>query len=53
MNPIVAVAVIALLLAIRLAVPCAVVGGFCFVLDRLNKRWDEEAQLSESLIISK
>jgi hypothetical protein len=53
MNPIVAVAVIALLLAIRLAVPCAVIGGLCFGLDRLFQRWDEEAGLSETEVTSK
>lgn len=51
MNPLLAVAVIALLLAIRIAVPCAIVGGLCFGLDRLFKRWDEEAGLSESMIV--
>ncbi len=53
MNPIVAVAVIALLLAIRLAVPCALVGGLCYALDRLTQRWDEEARLSETIIAPK
>ncbi|MFN2295452.1 MAG: hypothetical protein ACK2U0_13690 [Candidatus Promineifilaceae bacterium] len=42
MNPIAVVAVIALLLIIRLAIPCAVIGGLCFGMDRLYKRWDEE-----------
>ena len=49
MNPIVAAAVIALLLAVRLAVPCALVGGLCYALDRLMERWDDEAKLSKEL----
>ena len=53
MNPIVAVAVFTLLIVIRLAVPCALVGGFCFVIDRLYQRWDEEAGLSETMIVPK
>ena len=53
MNPIVALAFIALLLIIRLAVPCAVIGGFCFLIDRLYKRWDDEAVLNESMIAPK
>ena len=52
MNPIIAVAVIALLLMIRLAVPCAVIGGLCFGLDRLFQHWEEEAKLDEALIKS-
>lgn len=47
MNPIVAAGVIALLLIIRLAVPCALVGGLCYTLDRLMERWEKEAALSE------
>jgi hypothetical protein len=53
MNPLLVVAVIALLLIIRLAVPCAVIGGLCFSLDRLYKRWDEEAKVNESLVATK
>jgi hypothetical protein len=53
MNPILVVAVIALLLIIRLAVPCAVIGGLCFGLDRLYKHWDEEATINESLVTPK
>ena len=48
MNPILAAGVIALLLAIRLAVPCAVVGGLCYTLDRLMERWEKEADLSKA-----
>ncbi|MFL7840329.1 MAG: hypothetical protein ACK2T4_07900 [Candidatus Promineifilaceae bacterium] len=53
MNPIIVVAAIALLLILRLAVPCAVIGGLCFGLDRLFKRWDEEAKLNEALVTPK
>ena len=49
MNPILAAGVIALLLAIRLAIPCAVIGGLCFGLDRLTERWEKEAELSKSV----
>lgn len=49
MNPILAAGVIALLLAIRLAVPCALVGGLCYALDRLMERWEKEANLGENL----
>jgi hypothetical protein len=52
MNPITAAAIIAILLIIRLAVPCAVIGGLCFGLDRLFQHWDEEAKLNESLAAS-
>ncbi len=49
MNPLIAAAVIALLLAIRLAVPCAVVGGICYALDRLMERWEKEALLNQGI----
>lgn len=50
MNPIVAAGVIALLLAIRLAVPCALVGGLCYAIDRITERWEQEAKLSKEVV---
>jgi len=47
MNPIIASTVVLLLLILRFALPCAVVGGLCYTLDRLMNRWDEEAQRAQ------
>ena len=49
MNPILAAGVIAILLGIRLAVPCALVGGLCYAIDRLTARWEKEAELSKTV----
>lgn len=47
MNPFLAAAIIALLLIVRIALPLAVVGGLCYSLDCLFRRWDKEAQMQQ------